>query len=306
MLLTRQTFRDSRGWIALSAILLLGTAASYHGVYIRHRINGPSGGSAWGLTYGIAGTALIIFAMLLLAKKTWRTMRVGSAYAWLQGHVWLGLVSYPIILYHAGWRFGGPLTWWIMVLFTVVWLSGIAGLILQNLVPRVMFHDLPDETVYAQIDRVARENLKQARRLVRARTAVTAGGLLDTPKRDAPAEALVVFYEAQVRPYLAHGLQPPPTGWIFFRRNPWKRWLGPARALHRHPPARSDFAQMRSRYPALFDELGTLEAFVEQRRQHHRQKQLHWLLHGWLLLHIPCSIAMMLLIPLHAVLAMRY
>jgi len=37
---------------------------------------------------------MILFAMLLMARKTWRTLRVGSAYQWLQWHVWIALVSY--------------------------------------------------------------------------------------------------------------------------------------------------------------------------------------------------------------------
>lgn len=296
MLLTRQTLRDGRWWIGLSAALMIAAAVSYHGYYARRSIVPTSGGSVLGLTYGIAGTVLILFAMLLMAKKTWRTVRVGSAYAWLQGHVWFGLVSYPILLYHAGGRFGGSLTWWLMVLFTVVWISGIVGLLLQNVVPRLMFNDLPDETIYAQIDRVARENLKQARKLVRRRAA----------EGDSPATALVEFYEEHVRPYLASGLTPPPVGWVFFARPRWVNWLGPGRLLRKSPPPRSEFAKMRSRYPGLFDQLTALENLTDQRRQHFKQKRLHWLLHGWLLLHVPCSIAMVMLIPLHAVFAWRY
>ena len=50
----------------------------------RRFIHGPSGGDVFGLVYGSIGTAAILVAMLLLAKKTWRTLRVGSAYAWMQ------------------------------------------------------------------------------------------------------------------------------------------------------------------------------------------------------------------------------
>jgi hypothetical protein len=83
--------------------------------------------------------------------------------------------------------------------------------------------------------------------------------------------------------------------------------MGPATARrHSTPPPASAFGRMRNRYPRLFDELNALEDFVDQRRQHRLQKKLHWVLHGWLLLHVPCSIVMVILIPLHAVLAIRY
>ena len=50
-----------------------------------------------------------------------------------------------------------------LITTVAVWLTGILGLLLQNLVPRWLFHHVPQETIYDQIDRVARENLKAAR-----------------------------------------------------------------------------------------------------------------------------------------------
>src|SRR5205823_10463436 len=111
-------------------------------------------------------------------------------------------VSYPIIWLHAGGRWGGPLTTWLMWLFTIVWFSGIIGLIIQNILPRLMLLSVGGETIYDQIDRVARENLKVARRLVR---------------KEASAP-LRKFYEEQVRPYLAWRIDPGPASWLW----PWR------------------------------------------------------------------------------------
>ena len=315
MIISRQTLRDGKPWIIFCILLLAGTHFTYQ-VHTARSIHGASGGNLHGLVYGAVGTAAILFAMLFMAKKTWRSLRIGRAYTWLQGHVWLGLVSYPIIWYHAGWRFGGPLTATLMWIFTAVWVSGILGLLLQNLVPHFLFDRVPDETIYDQIDRVGRENLKAARKLIRARMMVASLGVeglglassADPKSGDgkAASDALREFYEATVRPYMAYGLSAGPASWGKPWRASWSTWLGPTPARRSARPTAKSFASMRSRYPGLFEQLNALEDLVQQRSQHRLQKRLHWALHGWLLLHVPLSVIMMFLIPLHAVLALRY
>src|SRR2546422_529788 len=85
--------------------------------YTLHTLNGPSGGSGPGLAYGIAGTALLVYAALLGARKKIPTWRVGRAETWLKGHVWLGLLSFILILLHGHFALGGALTTVMMLLF---------------------------------------------------------------------------------------------------------------------------------------------------------------------------------------------
>ena len=49
-----------------------------------------------------------------------------------------------------------------------------------------------------------------------------------------------------------------------------------------------------------------LEDICDEARQLVRQERLHHLLHGWLLVHIPISLALILLGAVHAVMALRY
>jgi hypothetical protein len=49
-----------------------------------------------------------------------------------------------------------------------------------------------------------------------------------------------------------------------------------------------------------------LEDICDEARQLVRQEQLHHWLHGWLLVHIPLSLALILLGAAHAVMALRY
>jgi hypothetical protein len=58
--------------------------------------------------------------------------------------------------------------------------------------------------------------------------------------------------------------------------------------------------------PALHETLEELEAICDERRQLAEQKRLHHWLHGWLLVHVPLSMALLLLSVVHAVISIRY
>jgi hypothetical protein len=58
--------------------------------------------------------------------------------------------------------------------------------------------------------------------------------------------------------------------------------------------------------PALHETLQELEAICDERRQLAEQKRLHHWLHGWLLVHVPLSMALLLLALVHAVMSIRY
>jgi hypothetical protein len=317
----RQSIKDSLGWILLSAAILV-AATVWHFAYAASvGPAGVSGGSLPGLVFGSVATAILVFLFLLTLRKRYRARRWGRAYAWLQGHIWLGLISYPLVLYHAGgFRWGGSLTTAIMLLFTVVYFSGVLGMLLQHFLPRWMLDNVQYETIYEEIDHVARENLKLARRLVRQRVGVTAGPVYDAELRlVAPSEVeaarmraasdLKTFYETEVRPWLAHDLRPlVPWTWLVEKRGWYGALRRPRSSGEREiPPSPAAFATMRQKLPKdLFPVLDELQRLCEERRQFNQQKRLHKVLHGWLLIHVPLSWAMMVLVPVHAVMALRY
>src|SRR5258708_4980437 len=96
---------------------LLAVATAVYIPYSLHSPQGPRGGSPLGLTYGIAGFLFMLFVGLLGARKKVPVWRVGRAQSWMRGHLWLGLLSFPLILFHGGFHFGGPLTRMLMWLF---------------------------------------------------------------------------------------------------------------------------------------------------------------------------------------------
>jgi len=67
------------------------------------------------------------------------------------------------------------------------------------------------------------------------------------------------------------------------------------------------FEQIRGAVPASMHEaLDDLASIVEERRELAAQRHMHHILHGWLLLHVPLSCALMLLAAWHAVFALRF
>lgn len=287
-----------RGWI-------LGTAAAFvlstiiYVVYAAWMPGGPSGGTWPGLIYGLLGSALMIAAGLLSARKRAPTRRIGRAATWLKAHIWLGLLSFPLILYHSAFRWGGlveQLLWFSLV---AVVGSGIFGLVMQHYIPRMMSSRVPLETIYEQIDRICAVMRDEADELVEE----ICGPLPESvkpvdpeakPARKKKAEVasgsgpLKEFYLRQVRPFLDP---------VYDRTN----------RLSRAPQADGLFEQMRKRLPPdLEAPLNQLAAFCDERRQFALQTRLHHWLHGWLFIHVPLSFALLVLGLAHAFMAIYY
>src|SRR5258707_12815881 len=118
--------RTHRPWL-FASLIILGVPILVYVPYSIQSLRGPRGGSALGLTFGIAGYAFILFAGLLGARKKVPVWRLGRAQTWMRGHLWLGLLSFPLILFHGGFAFRGPLTALLMLLFVIVVVSGVVG-----------------------------------------------------------------------------------------------------------------------------------------------------------------------------------
>src|ERR1700758_3366486 len=159
--------QTQRGW-ALGSLALLAISAVAYVIYVLQSPAGPSGGSFMGLVFGVAGFAFMIFAALLGARKRVPTWRVGRAQAWMRGHLWLGLLSLPLILFHGGFHFGGTLTRVLMWLLIITVGSGVFGAALQNSIPKKMTADAPLETIYDEIGHVRRQLAVEADRAVEA------------------------------------------------------------------------------------------------------------------------------------------
>jgi hypothetical protein len=287
-----------RAWL-IASLIILGIATCVYVVYASRSPSGPSGGSTIGLSFGIIGSVFMVFAGLLAARKKVPVWRLGRAQSWLRGHLWLGLLSLPLICFHGGFRFGGPLTSALMVLLIVVVASGIFGAALQHYMPRVVTARVPMETIFEQIDNIRGQLLSEADEMVdricgpptldiaavaaimpvgASTVATAAGGTLPLRK----------FYSREMRPFLQ------------------SEEIRPA-SLSNEAKASAMFEGLRTVLPDDFHgTIDSLEQICEEERQMRRQIRFHHWLHGWLLLHVPLSFALLLLGCAHAIMALRY
>jgi len=310
--------QKQRAW-AISSLILLALSIAVYVPYALNSPEGPRGGSIIGLAFGIIGFAFMLFAGLLGARKRVPVWRIGRAQAWMRGHLWLGLLSLPLILFHGGFHFGGLLTRVLMWLLIVTVASGVFGAALQHYVPRMMTTEIPLETIYAEIANVRKLLREEADGGIEAicgslglpkssqDAGQRAGGftamrpMATPPTGDAVAAATEIlllsedesaplrrFYLDEMRPFLE---QPKQRG---FR-------------LADADKARSAFSGLRTLLPpAVHSALADLQDICDEARQLSRQERLHHWLHGWLLLHIPLSLALVLLGAIHAVMALRF
>lgn len=301
-----------RRWL-IATVLIFVAATVFYVPYHVASLNGPSGGSFLGLVYGFVGLAFMLYAGVLGARRKVPMWRLGRATTWMKGHLYLGLVSYPIIVYHAGFQIGGPVTLVLMILFTFVILSGIFGLVLQQYMPRMLLDKVPLETVYEQIDNVVTQLRTEADDVVAAAVGPLpvadalapteprgGGGLRHGELRPTPrpkpvtvtplpeSAVLKEMYVNDIRPFLSQEL--PRNG-----------------RLHSAETSTALFTHLRVTLPPLLHPtVEELQAICDERRQLAVQKRLHHWLHGWLLVHVPISLALLLLSVVHAVVALRY
>ncbi|MBI3693808.1 MAG: hypothetical protein HY238_03070 [Acidobacteria bacterium] len=147
--------RTHATWFRASALIGALCAVLYL-FYALRAPNGPTGGSLVGLIFAFAGTAVIVFECLLSLRKKYPASPFGRVQTWLKAHVWLGLLAFLLILFHAGFRWGSGLAALLMWLFVIITLSGIWGLALQTYIPRRMTELVTREILYEQIPGVIR------------------------------------------------------------------------------------------------------------------------------------------------------
>src|SRR6202171_5819079 len=114
------------------------------------------GGTPLGIIFGAVAFGVFVFAALLGVRKKIVLWRVGTVQRWLRAHIWLTLFTIPLVILHTGFRLGGPMTTLLIVLYVIVMVSGVYGLVLQHLMPRLMKERLPAGTAFWQSPHISR------------------------------------------------------------------------------------------------------------------------------------------------------
>ena len=256
------------------------------------------GGTPVGLIFGTIAFGIFIFGILLSLRKRIVLWPIGSVQSWMRAHIWLTLLTIPLVLFHSGFRLGAPMTTTLMLLYAVVMVSGIYGLALQHRIPRVMQDRLPREIIYEQIPHVRSQLLLAAQKLCRSlRLAVSLPAVAGpSPPNEGPAPvsdrdselALITFLEDQVLPYLK------------------------ARSGNRFRFGSSEFAADAFRFVRLrvadsyYDRVEQIQGWCDQRRLLDLQTKLHRWLHNWLFVHVPFSFLLVILTAWHAFVTLFY
>ncbi len=330
LILDRESWKIHRSWCAGTLIATVVAIAWYvpYGLW-PGPWTWPSGGSPPGFTFGLIGGAIILFEMLLWPRKSlWRGRRLLPTKTWMIAHLWLGLLALPMLLLHGSFHFdpgASTLAAVLLWLVVIVVASGVFGLVIQNIVPRLMLEKVPAETIYSQIGHVLEQYRADAQRLVELTCGhlerAQQGGAAATPAEiagDAPSlvsvgtvrqvgrtqgkvvqvglqagwvsgsEPLLAFYQDQIEPYLGAK-------------------SGARLALGSPSQAESLFAAVRKRLrPDAYPVVDRLADLCEQRRQFDLQARLHLWLHSWLVAHVALSVGLTILMIVHAILALKY
>ena len=263
-----------------------------------------------GLIYGIVGFALHGRSSRCSAlRKKFPIWRIGRAQTWMRGHLWLGALSLPLILLHAGFLFGHGLTLGPDVALRLRRTSAASfGAWLQHTMPRRLLREVPMETIYDQIDHVRAQLLDEA----------------DTVVADACGKLEVEIVGAGGR-----DLGRRATRWRRVMRagsgGAGSTTRAAARVLHQgDAPVRRVRRRARIRWPtrstaaAMFGKLRPLVqralAAGDRRSREHLRRGAAAAAAGaactacctrWLIVHVPLSFALMVLAVVHIVMALQ-
>jgi hypothetical protein len=110
--------------------------AATRGYISSHKLLRPAG--RVGEMFGIAGLVIMSFTLVYAARKKFRGLsRIGTTKAWLEIHIFCGLVGPVLVTLHTAMKFNGvvSIAYWSMVL---VVLSGFVGRYLYVRIPKTL------------------------------------------------------------------------------------------------------------------------------------------------------------------------
>jgi hypothetical protein len=246
------------------------------------------GGTPLGLLLGLLSLGIFVLASFLGVRKKRKKWPMGNVQFWLRAHIWLTILTVPLILFHCGFHFGGFHTSALMLLYGVVMVSGFLGLALQQVLPRLMRERLTREVVFEQIPHLGRE-IQEAAMKCREELAGDLKKMAGSSDGNQESlETVLQFLDREVLPFLSGAtrkrsrLADEKTSGALFRllvnsvSGPWR---------------------------GRVEELGV---WCEQRRMMDIQMRMqHWL-HGWLLVHVPISFVLLVWTFWHAWVAVRF
>lgn len=230
------------------------------------------------LYQGLLAGALLILAMSLGLRRRFLRVPLGSMSAWASAHLWLGALALLFGLLHARFRAGSALGVALLVSLVLAVASGLVGVVLQSIVPRLMTSRLPAESPLDDLRPLFAEHeqriLSLLSRVQRERGQADAGHL-----------TLRSFHQQSVAP--------------FFRAP-----LSPYTLLTHEAEATLAFDALRGGVDAgLHAVVDEIRSICDETRVLAEEGRLRRTLHGWLWVHIPAATIAVVLALAHALAA---
>ena len=252
------------------------------------------GGTALGLIYGSLALLGFLFASALGIRKKKRLWRIGRVELWLKAHIWFSVLTIPLVAFHCGFQRGGPHTSGLLLLYALVMGSGFFGLTLQQFMPRMLKESLPQEVVYEQIPHIRRQLIAAAEEMQKILMLA-----VEAAREPEPLAAPEPAGAAAAKAAPAAPVQPDPSvpvlgEFLVEECLPYLRLRrGTRHRLGDHRMSDDIFRLLKLNVTENYlRQLEAMQGWCDDRRMMDLQLKLHHWLHGWLLIHVPASFAL--------------
>jgi hypothetical protein len=271
-------------WRWIGGVLLVLLIASY--AWYAREAGETHGGTRWGIGYGIGASALVLLLVAFAWRKRAYRSKAGTLEGWLQAHVVLGALAPLVVLCHSGFRFEDRVAVAAFGALGAVWLSGIVGAVLYSVYPRLLT-EVQSSLSTAEIS-------ERLNRLAGSMARVAAGR----------SQA----FEGVCREVLGSAVPARLAGWRLL----WG-WLPGGRSARAGAggAGAGELGRLLARVPPEEQEpLRQLMVLARQHRELHLrlayQERYKNLLDVWLWVHVPLSVALLVLIAAHVVAAFYF
>jgi hypothetical protein len=248
------------------------------------------GAKPLGLIFGIVAFLIFLFASALGVRKKKRLWRIGNVQSWLRAHIWLTILTVPLVLFHCGFKLGGMHTSILFWLWAIVMVSGFWGIAMQHFFPPIMKERLPREWVYEQISSVREASFGSVldyKKSLEAR-ATSEGGGGTAVAADPAIRVMLGFLSDEVLPFLSN-------------RSARRTRLADPRGAD--DVIRLVRLNVSEPFRPKVDEIREL---CSDHRMMARQERMHHWLHGWLIIHVPVSFILLVWTIWHIFITISY
>jgi len=229
---------------------------------------------------GILLLAFVLLLTLFNARKKLPFLPLLKASHWLQFHIYAGLLSIFLYGLHTGFRIPrGGLETGLAVLFLIVTVSGVLGLFITRLLPKLM----ATSGEQLAFDKISAYEIRLRREVEE---------LIESTEKATGTSALGDAYIRQLSGY-------------FRSRSPLLFFLGNTNRFHTRAVAEiGDIG----RYTSAEEQksLVQMRSLVDTKRNLDLQKCSQWVLRCWLFIHIPFTYSMLVVALVHAWIAFNY